>query len=417
MFSDEEPLQSFFHLWFFWQRLCIWQTWKCERVSSFSSWLCCCRSRCGSKTVGPNRRRTPPRTQTNAPPLRPNHWPPATSCASWSRGASLRAPPRHQTPSWGLRTRQTAPCWAALVVAPPPPLASAATLLPAPYQGGLLGCRCPRWAAPHPHHGWVFLHHTPSASPCLCLGARIMNWHPPTAAGPRLLSRTCGWTGRRQIWVGRRQFLKWYVLILGHQGTGSCICKSFFSSVSHPAARLTLKQLMRLQTGERLHPGSWEMWIRKRLSLWRHFVPQHCLAHWHKMVKRMWCDREWWYHSEKTTCEFLQQCRVCMLSEPWQTDVFIATLFAVVLSDSSLLSSEFVRVVSLYKGLHLLFRKKKNLTWIVQTESVSEWAVLQREQFVHISVHIPVQEAMFDFSLCAITIWKKHTQKKKKKES
>ena len=181
---------------------------KTDHVN-LTSWLCRCRWRCGSKTAGPNRKRTPPRTRTNVPPPPMSHWQPATSCASWSRAASCRALPRHLTPSWGLHTRHTmARCWAARAEAPPPLQASAAAPLPAPYQGGRSGCRCPRWAAPRPHRGWAFHRHTPSASPCHCWGALITNWPPPTGAVLQLLSRTCGWTGRRQIWEGRRRFLK-----------------------------------------------------------------------------------------------------------------------------------------------------------------------------------------------------------------
>lgn len=44
--------------------------------------VCLRRWRCGSKTAEPNRRRTPPRIQTSAPPPRLSLWPPATSCAS-----------------------------------------------------------------------------------------------------------------------------------------------------------------------------------------------------------------------------------------------------------------------------------------------------------------------------------------------
>lgn len=60
--------------------------------------------------------------------------------------------------------------------------------------------------------------------------------------------------------------------------------------------------------------------------------------------------------------------------------------------------------------------KKKYLTWIVQTESVSEWrrVVFQRQQFVHISVHIPVQVAMFDFSLMCYHKMEETLKKKKR---
>lgn len=114
-------------------------------------------------------------------------------------------------------------------------------------------------------------------------------------------------------------------------------------------------------------------------------------------------DNKWWkgrdvtetlpHKKKKKTCEFLQKCRVCMLCEPWQTDVFITTLFAVVLSDSSLFCpvSLCVCAFSLYTGLHLLFRKK--IIIILDMDSsdwISVWVTFQWQQFVHIWVHIPV---------------------------
>lgn len=145
--------------------VCVW-----GRTLNSLHWLCSCRSRCGSRTAGPSRRRTPPRIQTNGPPPPTNRWPPATSCASWSKGDSCLVPPRHQTPCWGRhRTRPTmAPCWAAPAEPPPPPRASAAAPHPPPCQEGLSGCLCRPWAEPHLRRGSASHRRTPSAFPCRC---------------------------------------------------------------------------------------------------------------------------------------------------------------------------------------------------------------------------------------------------------
>lgn len=142
----------------------------CGRTYNSLHWFCSRRSRFGSRTAGPSRRRTPPRILTNAPPPPMNHWPPATSCGFWSRGDSYPVPPHHQTPCWGHRhtQRTTVPCWVAPEGPRPPPQALAAAPRPAPCQEGLSGCLCHPWVELRLRQGSESHHRTPFAFPCHC---------------------------------------------------------------------------------------------------------------------------------------------------------------------------------------------------------------------------------------------------------
>lgn len=147
-----------------------------------------------------------------------------------------------------------------------------------------------------------------------------------------------------------------------------------------------------------------------------HFVPQHRLARWHKMVKRTWCDgnsptleneekKFWWFFffAELLCVYCVNLTGRCFYHHSLRSGFkWLFTFFV-----QCVCTCDF----SLYTGLHLLFRKKKYLTRIIQTEwSLNEESgISKRAVCTHLGAYL---SEMFVFRWCAITKWKKHWKKR-----